>query len=438
MRFLKSTTPVRFCLSLLILFFFKIGYSQINSPYSRYGLGDLYTSRNAMSKAMGNLATPIYDYQSVNYTNPATYSRLQAVTFEVGAEFETRVLRSKSQPDNFRSNDLRFNYLALGVPLKKGPDGLTRWGLAFGLRPITGMNYSITERSRLSGIDSIATVYRGTGGTSKAYLGTGYRIGGFSIGANFGILFGQYNVSTQRLFLNDTVQYWSSNRENKVSYNKFTVDAGAQWDIKLSSKTILRLAATGYFGGTVPTTTSTLTETIYYNGTGSFDSVDVVERQKDIKGTITMPSGYSGGIAFEKKGSWLIGGEYERMNWDDYRFNDKNDQVGTTSMYRFGGQWTPTADAKKYINRITYRGGFYTGQDYIKVDNKQLPVWAATFGFCFPVRRWNTYSNQFTVINTAFEFGKRGNSNFPVTEGFFRLNVALCLSDLWFNKRKYD
>jgi hypothetical protein len=181
-----------------------------------------------------------------------------------------------------------------------------------------------------------------------------------------------------------------------------------------------------------------LRETIFINSTTGFDSIDVVERKKGIETSITMPSGYSGGLAVEKKGRWMLGAEYETVNWNDYRFDGKNDLVGTSKMYRFGGQWTPAGDTKKYFNRVTYRAGFYNGTDYVKVNDQQLPVWAATFGFCLPIRRWNAYSNQYTVINTAFEFGKRGNSNFPVTESFFRLNVALCLSDLWFNKRRYD
>ena len=107
-------------------------------------------------------------------------------------------------------------------------------------------------------------------------------------------------------------------------------------------------------------------------------------------------------------------------------------------MFRMGAQWTPDLTTKKYLNRITYRLGFYTGKEYVKVNGEQLPIWAGTVGFGFPVRRWNNYSNQFTVINTSLEYGKRGNNNMPVTENFFRLNVGLCLSDLWFNKRKFD
>ena len=48
------------------------------------------------------------------------------------------------------------------------------------------------------------------------------------------------------------------------------------------------------------------------------------------------------------------------------------------------------------------------------------------------------YSNQQTMINLAAEIGKRGTNVNNVTENFFKLSLGLSLSDLWFQKRKYD
>jgi hypothetical protein len=429
---------VRLSFFLLILFSFKIGYSQINSPYSRYGLGDLYNSRNVLNKAMGNLATPVYDYQAVNFINPASYSRLAAVTFDVGAEYESRKLAGQANTSSYRSNNLAFNYLALGLPLLKAKDGTSVWGMALGLRPITRMNYNISESSRNPDIDSIYTTYKGSGGASSAYIGTGFRFGGFAVGVNIGFLFGQHTNSTQTAFINDSVQYFPSNQQSKYSYSKFNVDGGFQWDIKVAKKTVVRLAASGYLGGNVNLKSDFVRETIFYSTGGGFDTLDVVKRENNVRGQIKMPAGYTLGIAFEKTGVYTLGAEYEHVNWSDYLFNGQKDQVENTSMLRFGGQWTPAQNTRRYLNRITYRAGFYTGKDYIKVGTQQLPIWAATFGFGLPVRRWNAYSNQFTVINTAFEIGKRGNKNFPVAENIFRFNIGLCLSDIWFNKRRYD
>jgi hypothetical protein len=391
-----------------------------------------------MSKGMGNLVAPVIDVQSVNFLNPASYSRLQAVSFDVGVEYENRRLTSPDKTESYKSNNLSFNYVSLGIPILKDKKGISKWGMAIGLRPVTRMNYNIAVSEYLPGIDSIGTVYQGNGGASKVYAGTGYKLGGFSIGANVGFLFGQHDISTQRSFLNDSIQYYSSNHQKQFSYNTLYADFGAQWDIKVGRTTVVRLAATGFLGGNTNASMNILRETIFYNASGGFDSIDVVQREKNVKGVIKLPSGYTGGIAFEKTGVWMIGAEYDRINWNDYTFYGEKDQVGNYTMLRVGGQWTPALNTKKYLNRITYRAGFYTGEDYVQYAGKQLPLWAGTIGFGFPIRRWNLYSNQFTVINTAFEFGKRGNGNQPLNENFFRLNIGLCLSDLWFNKRKFD
>jgi len=61
-----------------------------------------------------------------------------------------------------------------------------------------------------------------------------------------------------------------------------------------------------------------------------------------------------------------------------------------------------------------------------------------TLGAGLPIRKWSMYDNQYTIINTTFEIGKRGNKNNNITESFFRFSLGLNLSDIWFKKRKYE
>ena len=82
--------------------------------------------------------------------------------------------------------------------------------------------------------------------------------------------------------------------------------------------------------------------------------------------------------------------------------------------------------------------GYYTGKDYINADGNGYKVQAYTLGFSFNLRKFRSYDQQFTKINTAIEFGKRGTGVNNVTENFFKFSVGLSLSDIWFIKRKYD
>jgi hypothetical protein len=63
---------------------------------------------------------------------------------------------------------------------------------------------------------------------------------------------------------------------------------------------------------------------------------------------------------------------------------------------------------------------------------------SASFGAGFPIRKWRAYETQFTVLQTAFQIGKRGSSVNNVTENFFQFTFGLSLNDNWFIKRKYD
>ena len=48
--------------------------AQDNSPYSRYGLGDLTPSTNIVNRGMGGFSAAYADPLSVNFNNPASYS----------------------------------------------------------------------------------------------------------------------------------------------------------------------------------------------------------------------------------------------------------------------------------------------------------------------------------------------------------------------------
>ncbi len=108
-------------------------------------------------------------------------------------------------------------------------------------------------------------------------------------------------------------------------------------------------------------------------------------------------------------------------------------------MLRLGGYWIPdVTNNRSYWKQVVYRAGFFTGKDYVVINNEQLPVWGITFGGGFPIRRFNNYSTQFNTINLSFEYGRRGSGISPYVERYFKVNLGLALSDIWFIKRQYD
>ena len=232
MRSVKSTTLrnllIAFNLQLLACSFL---HAQDNSPYSRYGLGDLTPSTNIINRGMGSFSAGYSDPLSINFNNPASYSAFLSyieerskkaasarVLFDVGMNFDGHTLREGSSPDKFTSSNALFSYMQIGIPLKKN------WGLNFGLRQLSRIGYKINRTERLFDpitglpIDSTLTEFSGDGGTFLATTGTGFAIKNFSFGINFGYLFGKKQYSTKRAFLNDTVAYNSSNHNTQTSF----------------------------------------------------------------------------------------------------------------------------------------------------------------------------------------------------------------------------
>lgn len=197
MQLVKSITPKKIktlrCLCGVVLGLLFTGLNPVsaqdNSPYSRYGLGDLVPSTNVTNRSLGGIAAGYSDFLSINYSNPASYSTFQSYVeakskkmnsgralFDVGMNFENRTLREPSKSTKFTASNALFSHVMVGVPLK------ANWGLSFGLRPISRISYDIYKNERLVDpltglpIDSANTRYTGDGGTFLASMGTGFTV----------------------------------------------------------------------------------------------------------------------------------------------------------------------------------------------------------------------------------------------------------------------
>jgi hypothetical protein len=169
---------------ILILTAFSPVFGQDNSPYSRYGVGDLVPSTHIITRALGGVSAAYTDQLSINFNNPASYSSFQGnkelkskklssgrAILDIGINFEGRTLREPATSKKFVANNALFSYVQVGVPLKQS------WGLSFGLRPISRISYKMFNSQRLKDpltglpIDSALTRFEGDGGSYLASIG---------------------------------------------------------------------------------------------------------------------------------------------------------------------------------------------------------------------------------------------------------------------------
>lgn len=446
--------------ALLIAFGFPV-FSQDNSPYSRYGLGDLVPPTNINSRAMGGIAAGVNDFLTINYNNPASYGYFQAVSeqaskkmaygralLDVGINLDNRTMKEPAEIGKFTASNFLFSHVQVGLPIRRN------WGISFGIRPIARVSYKIQTTKMLTDpnsgdpIDTSLTINEGDGGAYLATLGTGIKfdLGNYqslAFGINGGYLFGKKDYSTRISIFNDSLSYNSGNFQTKTTYGNLFASVGFQYMTRLHDELWLTVGAYGNWKQTLNATQDIIRETYYYDESNGNTRLDSVLDIKDVKGKIIYPSSYTGGFVLQRfvtpeKGGWLLGIDYSTGKWNEYRFYDQVDNTVTDKWeLRIGGEISP-APKRNYWSNASYRGGLFIGEDYININNK-LPLLGISLGARLPIRNYNRLSpGQDTRINLAFEFIKRGNNDNLLKENMFRVSAGFCLSDFWFAKRKYE
>lgn len=452
----------RLCLkifSLLLLVSCSVSaFAQSNSPYSRYGLGDMSNGGNVTSRSMGGISAGYTDVLSVNFNNPASYSQFQTfieqrskkissgrVVLDVGTSFQSRSLAAPNTPNKFTSQDLSFSYVQVGLPLKKN------WGLSFGIRPLSRISYLVDRDDSLKDpvtgntIERAITQFRGTGGSYLPSIGTGFAIKNFSAGFNVGYLFGNRENTTLRSLVNDSLPYYSAEYTTSSSFGHLFLNAGIQYKITITdtkkTNTYLRLGLSGNWKQTINGSQDKLVQTFTKGSSGEELQVDSVFQNNGVKGEMVYPSSYKAGFVFQKSdkengSSFLIGADYTTEKWSEYKFFGQADSVQDSWLVNLGTQFTPRPQSN-YFSNVSYRFGLFAGRDYIKVQN-DLPLFGASLGVALPIRPSRYAPQQFTAVNLGLEYMKRGNNNNLLKENLFRVSLGLSLTDLWFGKRKYD
>lgn len=432
-------------LSLTIFLFLTIN-AQENSPYSRYGMGDLVPNQNMTSRGMGGIAAGISDYQSINFVNPASLGNVYSTIFDLGGEIDFRTLKSNISPDKFNSVNTLISYLQVAFPItpKKMKAKGNSWGMSFGLRPLTRINYKIEDNKRIAGIDSVTTLYEGSGGVNQVNIGTGIKIKRFSVGINAGYSFGHKDYSTKVNLINDSVIYYKSNTQAQTRFGGLFVDAGIQYEIPTKNGGLLRLGAYGNMQQKLKAKRDNLSATYTFDGNGNLAYIDTVQYKKDQEGDIKIPASFGAGFIYsDKNRHWVAGLDVEMSNWQNYTYYGQRDFTQNSWKVKAGAQYYPasnTTAANKYWSFVNYRAGFFYGNDYISLNNNKHPEYGVTLGVGMPLTSFQRLRfGEFVILNAGLELGTRGNKkSVSIRENVSRFSIGVSMNARWFQNRKYD
>jgi hypothetical protein len=431
----------------LLVSFFVSGkiFSQAASPYSRYGLGFLHSTVFSANKGMGEVAAPYASAFYINYTNPASYASLVKTTIEIGANVDgANIVTKDSTYSAVRGNLSHFAIAFVPIPKRNN------FAISLGLLPFTHINYSfIQDHNDSTGLGNYREVYNGKGSLYQAYAGGAYKVKGFSIGANFGFLFGKLDYQKSFTFPDSIYAYGTRNITN-LNVKSFIYNVGVQYQHRIfhsdndpDARTDIFFMVGAYGSGGMKMTgkLSNYWERFDYTSLSGFVSIDTAAASFNQKVKISLPFNVGSGIMFGNERFWLFGMDFKYMNWGSYQSPLNNAQLTDSWRFSFGGQITPKfneMDKRKYFNRVQFRAGGYYGKSEIYFNKNNFSEAGATFGLGFPFKRAAGHLD-FGSLNISGDFGTRGsNDKSLIRENYYRLTFGLVLNDTWFLKKKFD
>lgn len=441
------------------------------SPYSRFGVGDIESPDFAASQSLGGLSSAFRDPINLNLVNPASYTHLAYVTFNLGVQANTKWMSTDSS--SYSTGDAFLDNVAMAFPflVKK-----RRMAIAIALKPYSSMRYDMQGTYTDTLGNSFSRLYSGAGRTYD--LTAGYAVNVFhkldssgrnelkslSLGVNAAYRFGQLRYG-EVLTINDGSSL-SARRNTTLRMSDVVVTVGAQYKTCLNCpitatdtsnlKKKIEQDSTGkkfddwratymtvgFYGG-IPSNLNSSYSSVFdrfYVAGSNVVTIDTVSSSGESKIKLNMPVQFGGGITFGDNIKWLVGLDVKYTMWDG--FNSLNQGSGFRNSLRIGGglQLTPDVEGKGFIRRTQYRVGGYYDSGYLDINGNTISEFGMTFGLGLPMR---PLGKGFDMLNIGLQAGSRGTtSNGLLQESFVRVSIGFLLNsagyDSWFRKTKYD
>ncbi|MDR0743618.1 MAG: hypothetical protein LBF05_04585 [Tannerella sp.] len=385
-----------------------------NSPYTRYGYGELANRSFGAGRSMGGVGIGLRSSKQINPMNPASYSCMDSLTFLF--DFGASAQLSWYDDGINKQNNVNGNveYMAMQFPLYR------QIAMSAGLLPYTHVGYDFESINTSDG-QVYQETFTGTGGLNQLYAGLSVDIWKkrLSAGANINYLFGAIDHQA-------VTQYGSSNATSVTSIKEYkfsdvTFDFGLQYTHPLSK--------TGRFIlGLTYTPKKRLNNDVYENVSSSESVTDTITGK-----SFEIPTEYGLGLSYVKDNKWLIAADFSYQEWKKATFEGVSGGFKNRSKLKAGVEYIPNLYSRPFLNRVRYRLGVSYSDSYIQVNGNSYKEYGATAGFGFPVSDARSY------INVSFEYMKVSpNAKGMIDENYLRMTLSYTFNEYWFFKRKVD
>ena len=417
----KYKTLISVCIFMFCAFLAN-AQSNINTPYSRYGFGQLTDQSFGNSKAMGGIAYGLRNGLQINAANPASYSAVDSLTFlfDAGISLQNTNFNESGVKTNAKNSTL--DYIAMQFRLFKG------LGMTAGFLPYSTVGYNMNKTKQI-GTDqygnSIKTLesYYGDGSLQQVFVGLGYNVlKNLSVGVNFSYLYGDITHTVTTTFNNSSAL--SSSRGDKISVSDYKLDFGIQYTQAFGEKHKLNLGAVYSLGRDLNSEGYKYQET--YTSTGISQS----QKTDSVKNAFSIPQTLGIGATYVYNKKLTVGVDYTLQKWEDVQFFGEKGSFCNRTKLSVGAEYQPNAISRKYLNRVRYRVGAYYSDPYTKINNQEgAREYGVSFGFGLPLFQSRS------ILNISGQYVKVSpKAKGMLEENSLRLNLGLTFNEAWFMK----
>lgn len=398
-----------------------------NSPYTRYGFGQLSDQNFGNSKAMGGIAYGLRNGMQINASNPASYSAVDSLTFIFDAGLSLQNANFKEAGIKTNAKNSTLDYIAMQFRLFKG------LGFTAGFLPYSMVGYGMSETKTIgsdeygSPLKSYST-YSGDGNLHQVFVGLGYNVfKNLSVGANISYLYGDIKHTVSTSFSNTSAT--NSVRSDKISINDYKLDLGIQYSQKFGEKHLVNLGAVYSYGHDIHGKGYIYHET-YANGS----SLPATQTIDTISKGFGIPHTFGIGATYVYDNRLTVGLDYTLQKWGEVDFFGKQGQFTNRQKISLGAEYLPNPYNRNYLNRIRYRVGAYYSDPYTKVNNQDgAREYGLSFGFGLPIFQSKS------LLNISGQYVKvEPKVKGMLEETYLRINIGLTFNERWFMKWKVD
>ncbi|MCB0395050.1 MAG: hypothetical protein KDD36_00260 [Flavobacteriales bacterium] len=404
-----------------------------NSPYSRYGIGELYGNTFSYATSLAGASIAFRPNVELNLQNPASLTAMTSrAQFGIGIFSHINKLKVASSSVPSLRNTTQLSQMSMGFRIK------SNWKGALSLAPYSGVGYSMVEKVNIDQVGEVKYKFNGYGGVNKFTMTHAYQWKNLSVGVNASYIFGR--IDRQRSdSLPDNIFGFNSAASSQLLVRNFVFETGAQYHRNLyyqnnkGNRDSLELILGATYGppGHLNKTREDFLITMTTPGGTTVDT----SFSESFEGKMVLPLSWGAGASIGKTAGdkqWRIGVDYTAQPWSNYTLFDKADSIGNAHRLSIGGLYQNDAEG------IQWRGGLFLSQTYHELKGIAIQENGIAFGLSVPMKVAKPLGSNY--LNLGFVIGERGTTDQSlIKEQFIRLNVGFSFQTAtWFLKRKYD